>query len=184
MHVRATAYWVSAIKVTGYSLLLRMRGVRLRFTVNRMCGRLWHQIFITELKSNRILDYEERGRVAQNVYQDKHPVREILGVLLAWSGEKRMALWYEWPSLDFPMTAKGTGSEPPSSRLKTSHGCCQAGLFALSDCKIWRQNSPTRPWTLMPLPTLACCTQALRSYQLEGTHINYCYTSFLLRVSS
>ena len=34
------------LKVMGYSLQLRMRGARLRFTVNsEMCARLWRQFF-------------------------------------------------------------------------------------------------------------------------------------------
>ena len=46
------------VKVAGYSLQLRMRGVRLRFTVNsEMCVRLWRQFFIAELTSNRISDW-------------------------------------------------------------------------------------------------------------------------------
>ena len=49
------------LKVTGYSLLLRMCGVRLCFTVNSgmyyMCARLWRQLFIAEVTSNRILDW-------------------------------------------------------------------------------------------------------------------------------
>ena len=47
-----------AVKVTGYSLLLRMRGVRLWFTVNSgMSGRLWRQFFIAEVTSDHILDW-------------------------------------------------------------------------------------------------------------------------------
>ena len=47
------------VKVTGYSLLLRMCGVHLRFTVTSgMCGQLWRQFFfIAEVTSNRILDW-------------------------------------------------------------------------------------------------------------------------------
>ena len=38
--------FVIPLNVTGYSLLLRMRGARLRFTVNsEMCARLWRQFF-------------------------------------------------------------------------------------------------------------------------------------------
>ena len=49
---------VCLLKVTGYSLQLRMRGACLRFTVNsEMCARLWRQFFIAELTSNRILDW-------------------------------------------------------------------------------------------------------------------------------
>ena len=49
---------IKLLKVTGYSLQLRMRGARLRFTVNsEMCVRLWHQFFIAELTSNRISDW-------------------------------------------------------------------------------------------------------------------------------
>ena len=65
--------FTTVLKVTGYSSLLRMRGARLRFTVNsEMCVRLWRQFFIAELTSNRILDwifqfYEERGRAARKV---------------------------------------------------------------------------------------------------------------------
>ena len=142
---------------------------------SEMCARLWRQFFfIAEVTSNRwngLQFYKERAGRLETFYRDKHPVREILGVLLAWSGEKRMAMLYEQPSLVFPTAAKRTRSKPPSSQLKNFRGCCQAGLLALSDCKIWRQKLPTWPWTLMPLPTLACCNQALRSYQLEGTHI-------------
>ena len=46
------------LKVTGYGLQLRMRGARLRFTVNsELCARLWRQFFIAELTSNRISDW-------------------------------------------------------------------------------------------------------------------------------
>ena len=46
------------LKVTGYSLQLRMRGARLQLSVNsEMCARLWRQFFIAELTSNRILDW-------------------------------------------------------------------------------------------------------------------------------
>ena len=65
---------VDILKVTGYSLQLRMRGTRLRFTVNsEMCARLWRQFFIAELTSNRILDWisilrrKGRGRAARKV---------------------------------------------------------------------------------------------------------------------
>ena len=44
------------VKVTGYSLLLRMCGARLRFTISsEMCARLWRQFFIAEVTSH-ILD--------------------------------------------------------------------------------------------------------------------------------
>ena len=45
------------IKVTGYSLLLRMRGVACVTVNSGMCTRLWCQFFITEVTSNRILDW-------------------------------------------------------------------------------------------------------------------------------
>ena len=49
---------MESFKVTGYSLQLRMRGARLRFTVNsEMCARFWRQFFIAELTSNRISDW-------------------------------------------------------------------------------------------------------------------------------
>ena len=41
-----------SIMVTGYSLLLRMRDVRLRFTVNSgMCAQLWLNFFIAEART-------------------------------------------------------------------------------------------------------------------------------------
>ena len=72
-----------SIMVTGYSLLLRMRGVHLRFTVNSgMCAQLWRQFLIAYIR----LDFNSTKKGAgwlEKFYRDKHPVREILCVLLA-----------------------------------------------------------------------------------------------------
>ena len=76
-----------------------------------------------------------------------------------------MALWYEQPSLVFPTAAN------PSSQLKTSHRCCQAGLLALSDAK---SDAKFANLTLKFDATAhvgMSYSLALRSYKLEGTHI-------------
>ena len=63
-------------------------------------------------------------------------------------------------------------------QLKTSHGCCQAGLLALSDCKI--ANS-----TLNFDATARVGMLYSGAKIIPARRYSYCcYASFLLRVSS
>ena len=127
------------LKVMGYSLLLRMRGVRLRFTVNsEMCARLWRQFFIAEASTldwNSIL--QRKGQSGSKSFTEINIL--FMRYCAFYLPDKAKSKWLcgmnDHPSF-FPTAAKRTRSEPPSSQLKTSHGCCQAGLLALSDCKI------------------------------------------------
>ena len=120
-----------------YSLLLHMRGVCLRFTVNSgMCARLWRQFFIAEVTSNHILDWisilQRKGHGGSKRFTEIN----ILFVRY-WAFYLPDRAKSEWLcGMNDHHSVFQRRSEPPSSQLKTSHGCCQAGLLALSDCKI------------------------------------------------
>ena len=107
-------------------------------------------VFIDEVTSNRILDWISilwrKGQGGSKSFTEINTLfaRYCAFYLPDWAKSEWLCCIYERPSLVFSTAAKRTSSEPPSSRLKTSHGC---GLLALSDCKIWRQSSLTRPWT-------------------------------------
>ena len=123
----------------SYSLLLCMRSARLRFTVNsEMCTRLWHQFFIAEVTSNRILDWTILRRKGQGGSNSFAEINILFVTYYAfYLPDQAKSEWLcgmnDHLSFFQRQQSKLAPSRPPVS---CNHGCCQAGLLALSDCKI------------------------------------------------